>query len=159
MRCSPVSSALYTTPIPPLPSFSTMRQCERVWPINSRGTPSSGEHLRSTHRVSQRKAEELTAASRTRPLLQDGDVGIGVLPEIEEILLGGTGLGVVGGERISPAELVQVKSIPSDIDEPSGRIGWYGLATPFSDKKVHQEQQENGWLGHVGKLQQQGIGR
>jgi hypothetical protein len=26
-----------------------------VWPINSRGTPSSGEHVRSTHRVSQRK--------------------------------------------------------------------------------------------------------
>src|ERR1700738_3284800 len=26
-----------------------------VWPITSRGTPSSGEHVRSTHRVSQRR--------------------------------------------------------------------------------------------------------
>jgi len=38
-------------------------------------------------------------------LLKDGDVGIGVLPGIEEILLGGTGLDVVSGEPISPAEL------------------------------------------------------
>src|SRR6266849_1627627 len=28
-----VSSALYTTPIPPSPSFSVTRKCEMVWPI------------------------------------------------------------------------------------------------------------------------------
>jgi hypothetical protein len=37
--------------------------------------------------------------------LQDGNVGVGVFPEGEEIFVGGTGFGVVSGERISSAEL------------------------------------------------------
>jgi|SRR5437588_12688645 len=67
-----------------------------IWPINSRGTPSSGEHVRSAHRVSQRKdgKTEITRKSlHLRVLrlsfLKDGDVGVGVFPEREEILVGG----------------------------------------------------------------------
>jgi hypothetical protein len=38
-------------------------------------------------------------------LLQDGDVGVGVFPEGEEVLVGGAGLGSVAAHRVGSTEL------------------------------------------------------
>src|ERR1043166_3845472 len=43
-----VSSASYTTPIPPPPSFPTMLQWETVWPIIRRASDLSGRYVRPT---------------------------------------------------------------------------------------------------------------
>src|SRR5882724_313487 len=37
-------------------------------------------------------------------LLQDGDVGVGVFPEREEVLVGGAGFGGVAGEGVGASE-------------------------------------------------------
>ena len=84
-RFKRVSQAWYTSPIPPTPSFTVMRQWESKGPIMALAP------------VGRRQSLQLFVFSLG--LFQDRDVGVSVFPEVEKLLIHFTALGRIAAKR------------------------------------------------------------
>jgi hypothetical protein len=81
------------------------RACWERMLVGSRGQVNQKLALWPYHRARLWPLNSLQLRVLRLSLLQDRDVGVGVFPEGEEILVGGAGFGGVAGHRVGSAEL------------------------------------------------------
>src|ERR1700756_4710442 len=95
--------------MPPPPSFSMTRECEIVCPTNCEDVSIGGNLRTQRHKGQSSAAQQKLLQLRVLGfgLLQDGDVGVGVFPEGEEVFVssqcpdaGGVGVRSLRGSRL-----------------------------------------------------------